>query len=87
MKALARPRSISPLAEALRAAPGLKTGSPLAGSAAIGKVADAAVVGSAIVSRIAESLDESSRATEQTVPAALDLVRALASGMRGKVPA
>jgi len=56
-------------------------------AAAIGKVADAAVVGSAIVSRIAESLDESSRATEQTVPAALDLVRALASGMRGKVPA
>lgn len=56
-------------------------------AAAIGKVADAAVVGSAIVSRIAETLDESGKATEETVPAALGLVRALAAGMRGRIPA
>lgn len=56
-------------------------------AAAIGKVADAAVVGSAIVVRIADSLDEADKATGETVPAALDLVRALSAGMRGRVPA
>lgn len=56
-------------------------------AAAIGRVADAAVVGSAIVDRIHSSLDEGGKATSETVPAALDLVRALADGMRGKVPA
>lgn len=56
-------------------------------AAAIGKVADAAVVGSAIVGRIADSLDEADKATGETVPAALDLVRALSAGMRGRVPA
>lgn len=56
-------------------------------AAAIGKVADAAVVGSAIVSRIADSLDEAGNSKEGTVTAALDLVRSLAAGMRGRVPA
>lgn len=56
-------------------------------AAAIGKVADAAVVGSAIIVRIADSLDEADKATGETVPAALDLVRALSAGMRGRVPA
>lgn len=56
-------------------------------AAAIGKVADAAVVGSAIVGRIEASLDQGGRATAETVPAALDLVSALAGGMRGKGPA
>ena len=56
-------------------------------AAAIGRVADAVVVGSAIVSSIADSLDDSGQATEKTAPDAIALVGALAAGVRGKVPA
>jgi len=56
-------------------------------AAAIGRVADAAVVGSALVEQVRLSLDEGDRATEGTAPAVLNLVRALAEGVRGRVPA
>ena len=51
-------------------------------AAAIGADADGVVVGSAIVSAIAASLDEQGRATERTVPAVVDLVSALSAGVR-----
>ncbi|MFT6580280.1 MAG: tryptophan synthase subunit alpha [Alphaproteobacteria bacterium] len=45
-------------------------------------VADAAVVGSAIVNRITESLDDDNAATAQTVESVLSFVRELASGVQ-----
>ena len=44
--------------------------------------ADAAVVGSAIISVIENSLDNSGAATPQTVDSALSLVRALSAAVR-----
>ncbi|MFO0293888.1 MAG: tryptophan synthase subunit alpha [Rhodospirillales bacterium] len=52
-------------------------------AAAIARHADAAVVGSAIVQAVADTLDDAGRATEATVPRVLDLVRALSAGVRG----
>jgi len=49
---------------------------------AIGRVADAVVVGSAVVSAITNSLDGAGRATAKTVAAVADLVGELAAGMR-----
>jgi tryptophan synthase alpha chain len=49
---------------------------------AIGANADGVVVGSAIVSAIAASLDPAGKATATTVPAVTRLVAALASGVR-----
>jgi len=51
-------------------------------AAAIGRNADGVVVGSALVSAIARSLDGENRATPKTVEAATDLVKALAQGVR-----
>jgi len=51
-------------------------------AAAIGAVADGVVVGSAIVSAIADSLDTQGRASEQTAPAVFSLVKQLAAGVR-----
>ena len=51
-------------------------------AAAIGRNADGVVVGSALVSAIAESLDAEGRATAETVTAVTDLVRSLAQGVR-----
>ena len=48
----------------------------------VARVADAAVVGSAIISAIQDSLDDGGRATPQTVDAALKLVRDLSVGVR-----
>ncbi|WP_022727585.1 tryptophan synthase subunit alpha [Fodinicurvata sediminis] len=50
-------------------------------AAAIGKVADAAVVGSAIVERIAESLDDNGKATADLVDNVTELVRNLRTGL------
>jgi len=50
-------------------------------AAAIGAVADGVVVGSAIVSAIADSLDAQGRASERTAAAVFDLVRALKAGL------
>ena len=52
-------------------------------AAAVAASADAAVVGSAIISAIENSLSDSGAATAQTVDSALSLVRALSSGVRG----
>jgi tryptophan synthase alpha chain len=49
---------------------------------AIAKVADAAVVGSALVSRIATHVDENGRASPKAVEDTLALVRELAAGVR-----
>jgi tryptophan synthase alpha chain len=54
---------------------------------AIGAAADGVVVGSAIVSAVAESLDGNGRATKRTVSAVTDLVAELARGVRGVVEA
>jgi len=51
-------------------------------AAAIGRNADAVVVGSAIVSAIAESLDDKGRATPETLGAVTELVTHLAQGVR-----
>src|SRR5690606_16740394 len=51
-------------------------------AAAIGRAADGVVVGSAIVTAIAGSLDAEGRATPATVPAATGLVASLAEGVR-----
>lgn len=53
------------------------------GAAAVARVADAAVVGSAVVNRIAGSLDAAGRPQAHTAKAALDLVAELAAGVRG----
>ena len=52
-------------------------------AAEVAKVADAVVVGSALVDRIARSLDEQGRAAPDFVPALHEQVRALAEGVRG----
>lgn len=51
-------------------------------AAAIGACADGVVVGSALVSTIAENLDGEGRACAATVPAVLSLVERLAEGLR-----
>jgi len=51
-------------------------------AAAIARIADAAVVGSALVDRVAASLDESGKAKPGLIGSVLDEVRALASGVR-----
>jgi len=51
-------------------------------AAAIGRNADAVVVGTAIVSAIADSLDGDGRATPETLGAVTDLVTSLAQGVR-----
>ena len=51
-------------------------------AAAVAELADAAVVGSAIISKIESSLTEAGAATPQTVDSALSLVQALSSGIR-----
>jgi len=53
-----------------------------ADAAAVARVADAAVVGSALVSAIAGSLDKDGRATGKTASAVHDLVRQLGEGVR-----
>jgi tryptophan synthase alpha chain len=52
-------------------------------AAAIARVADAAVVGSALVERVREGLDGNGRASAALVADTLDYVAALASGVRG----
>ena len=52
-------------------------------AAKVARVADAAVVGSALVQTIADSLDAQGRAGKQTAAKALSCVRALAEGVRG----
>ena len=52
-------------------------------AAAIARVADAAVVGSALVGRIAEHLDATGKAKPGLVEAVLGLVRELADGVHG----
>jgi tryptophan synthase alpha chain len=52
-------------------------------AAEIARIADAAAVGSALVQRIADGLDESGRPKEGLAEALLDDVRALAEGVRG----
>jgi tryptophan synthase alpha chain len=51
---------------------------------AIGQGADGVVVGSALVSAIEASLTPDGKATKQTVPAVLDLVKGLSSALRTK---
>jgi len=51
-------------------------------AAAIGRTADGVVVGTALVSAIAGSLDANGRATPGTVTAVIDLVESLAQGVR-----
>jgi len=52
-------------------------------AAVAAQVADGAVVGTALVDALAGTLDPEGQATAGTVPAVLDLVRALAAGVRG----
>jgi len=51
-------------------------------AAVIGAVADGVVVGSAIVSAIAGSLDDDDQATDKTAAAALDMVKAISQGVQ-----
>jgi tryptophan synthase alpha chain len=51
-------------------------------AAAIARVADAAVVGSALVETVARSLDPAGHATQALVPTVLAAVRALSEGVR-----
>ncbi len=51
-------------------------------AAAMGKIADGVVVGSAIVSAIGDSLDAEGRATAVTIPSVLALVTELAAGLK-----
>ena len=51
-------------------------------AAAIGRTADGVVVGTAIVSALAESLDAHGHATNATVSAVTDLVQSLAQGVK-----
>jgi tryptophan synthase alpha chain len=55
-------------------------------AAAIARVADAAVVGTALVDRLAATLDGAGRARPETVGAVLGLVRELADGIAGARP-
>jgi tryptophan synthase alpha chain len=52
-------------------------------AAAVAKVADAAVVGSALVDRVASSLDASGKATPALIKTVLGDVRALSQGVKG----
>ncbi len=52
-------------------------------AAAVARVADAAVVGTAIVKRVADNLDETGTALPQLADSVLDLVKELAEGVRG----
>jgi len=54
-------------------------------AAEVAGLADAAVVGSALVNRLAENLDNDGKATKETVDAVLGMVRDLATGVRGGV--
>jgi tryptophan synthase alpha chain len=58
---------------------GIRTGEQ---AAAIAAAADGAVVGSALVNAVRDSLDGEGRATARTVPAVTDLVADLAAGVR-----
>lgn len=58
---------------------GVKTGEQ---AAAIGRGADAVVVGSALVSAIADTLDQDGKATARTASAVHDMVSELAKGVR-----
>jgi tryptophan synthase alpha chain len=51
---------------------------------AIAKGADGVVVGSALVTTIADTLDAKGNATRKTAPAVLELVASLAAALRGK---
>jgi len=51
-------------------------------AAAVGSVADACIVGSAVVDAIKNSLDASGKATGKTVDAVTTLVSGLAAGVR-----
>jgi len=51
-------------------------------AAAVARIADAAVVGSALVERVAANLDGAGKAKPGLVSAVLDDVKALASGVR-----
>ncbi|MEN8722958.1 MAG: tryptophan synthase subunit alpha [Alphaproteobacteria bacterium] len=51
-------------------------------AAEVARIADGAVVGSAIVEAVRTSLDDDGKPTPETVPAVLDLVSALADGVR-----
>src|SRR5690606_14434143 len=53
-------------------------------AAAIAQVADAAVVGSAIVNQVAAHLDENGRPLKTLVPSVLQFVRDLKNGVRSK---
>lgn len=55
-------------------------------AAAVAQVADAAVVGSAIVQLIADNLDDNGQPAENLVDTVLDFVRLLADGVRGARP-
>jgi tryptophan synthase alpha chain len=54
-------------------------------AAAIAKVADGVVVGSALVDALRKSLDDQGRATARTVAAVTELVRDIAAGVKGAV--
>jgi tryptophan synthase alpha chain len=54
-------------------------------AAAIARGADGVVVGSALVSAVKDSLDESGRATQRTVEAVTGLVAHLAAGVRSRL--
>ncbi len=77
-RGLARIRAASPLPVAV----GFGVRSPEQ-AAEIAAVADAVVVGSAIVERIAQSLDEAGRARPSCAQAVADFVRTLAQGVHG----
>jgi tryptophan synthase alpha chain len=51
----------------------------------IARVANGAVVGTALVDALAKSLDAGGKATSKTVAAVADLTAALAQGVRGAV--
>lgn len=52
-------------------------------AAAVARAADAAIVGSAVVNSIADSLDQNGKASAGTVQKVVDLVESLAAGVRG----
>jgi tryptophan synthase alpha chain len=52
----------------------------------IGQIADAAVVGSAIVSRVANGLDDQGRPRPGLADEVLGFVRELAAGLKGSAP-
>jgi len=52
-------------------------------AADVAKVADGAIVGTAVVNCIKDSLDAGGKASDSTVSATLDFVRSLADGVRG----